>query len=165
MPAQPIYNVGDTARLEILVRANTTSLAVASAAGATAITVYATDGYAAADTVVIEPSSTPEHAPQETRVVSGSPAPTANVITLTAALIFAHPAGAIVSELVAGTVAATVRLPDGTTSAGSVSNVSTGRYRVDYTTTQAGEHRIEWAVSGAAIAAGVYPFTVLTDTV
>lgn len=157
------YYIGAVVRLEILVRTNTTRLATAAAAGATTITVYDTTGYADTITLVIEPSETPEMGPQETRIVSGTP--TATVITLAAALAFAHPAGALVSELVAGTVAATVRLPDGTTSAGSVSNVSTGRYRVDYTTTQAGEHRIEWAVSGAAIAAGVYPFTVLTDTV
>lgn len=157
------YYVGSVVRLEILVRTNTTKLATAAAAGATSITVYDTTGYADTNTLVIEPSETPELGPQETRIVSGTP--TATVITLTAALAFGHPAGSLVSELVAGTVAATVRLPDGTTAAGSVSNVSTGRYRVDYTTSQAGEHVIEWAVSGTAVAAGAYPFLVLTDRV
>lgn len=160
--ATPVYDVGDVVRLEILVRANTTSMAAAAAAGATTITVYDTTGYADTNVIVINPSTTPEHAPQETRIVSG--APTATVITLTVALAFAHPAGTIVSELSAGTVTAIVRLPDGTTSAGSVSNVSTGRYRVDHTATLAGEHRIEWTVASPA-ASGTYAFQVTSDTV
>jgi hypothetical protein len=160
--ASPVYSIGDVCRLEILVRTNTTSLATAAAAGATTITVYDTTGYADTNTVVVAPSQTPEHAPQETRVVSGTP--TANVITLTVALAFPHPAGTLVSELVAGTVTAIVKLPDGTTSVGSVSNVSTGRYRVDHTATMAGKHWIEWTVTSPA-ASGTFAFDVASDIV
>lgn len=57
-----------------------------------------------------------------------------------------------------GTVVATVTLPDGTTSAPTVSGTST--YSATYTTTQAGLHRINWVSSGATVAAHADVFNV-----
>jgi hypothetical protein len=152
---------GSVVRLELLVRVNTTALAEASRAGATSLTVYDLTGYTAADSIVIEPSPTPEFSPQEILVISAA---TGHTIT-TAATAFAHPKGTLVSRLIAATVTASVKLPDGTVVAGSVNSVSTGRYRLDYATSYVGTHVVEWDIDGTAIGAGAYTFNVSDDLV
>jgi len=153
--------LGSVVRLELLVRVNTTALAEPARAGATSLVVYDPTGYVNLDTIVIEPSATPEFSPQEILVISGT---TGHAIA-TAATAFAHPKGALVSRLIAATVTAQVLLPDGTTVAGSVSSVSTGRYRLDYTTTLVGTHVVEWGIDGTAVGAGAYTFNVSDDLV
>lgn len=152
---------GSVVRLELLVRVNTTALAEAARAGATSLTVYDLTGYTAADSIVIEPSATPELSPQEILTISAA---SGHVIT-TAATAFAHPKGALVSRLIAATVTAQVKRPDGTVSSGTVNAVSTGRYRLDYTTAYVGTHVVEWSIDGTAIGAGVYTFNVSDDLV
>src|SRR6478752_6854277 len=51
----------------------------------------------------------------------------------------------------AGTVAATVTLPDGTTAAASVSTPSTGVYDISYTTTQTGLHNLSGSATGGVL--------------
>jgi hypothetical protein len=48
----------------------------------------------------------------------------------------------------ASAVTCTIYLPDGTTSAGSVTNPSTGLYNVDFSPTQVGRHAIKWLATG-----------------
>jgi hypothetical protein len=153
--------LGSVVRLELLVRVNTTALAEAARAGATSLSVYDLTGYTAADSIVIEPSPTPELSPQEILVISAA---TGHTITC-AATAFAHPKGTLVSRLIAATVTAQVELPDGTIVAGSVASVSTGRYRLDYTTAYVGTHVVEWAIAGTALGAGAYTFAVSDDLV
>lgn len=57
------------------------------------------------------------------------------------------PAGVLVND---ATTAVTVTLPDGTTATPTVSNASTGVYRADYTTTQAGRHLVRWVTTAPA---------------
>jgi hypothetical protein len=152
---------GSVVRLELLVRVNTTALAEASRAGATSLTVYDLTGYTAADAIVIEPSATPELSPQEILTISAA---TGHTIT-TAATAFAHPKGALVSRLIAATVTAQVKRPDGTVSAGTVNAVSTGRYRLDYATSYVGTHIVEWGIDGTAVGAGAYTFNVSDELV
>lgn len=49
----------------------------------------------------------------------------------------------------AGALAATITLPDGTTTTPTVSNPSTGNYQISYVTTQLGRHGIRWVATGA----------------
>ena len=49
----------------------------------------------------------------------------------------------------AGALAATITLPDGTTTTPTVSNPSTGNYQISYITTQLGRHGIRWVATGA----------------
>ncbi|PWK81729.1 hypothetical protein C8D88_116141 [Lentzea atacamensis] len=64
----------------------------------------------------------------------------------------------------AGAVTLTITLPDGTTSAPSVSNPSTGRYQVDYATVQAGRHIVRWVATGANASAYTDAFDVAEAT-
>jgi hypothetical protein len=47
----------------------------------------------------------------------------------------------------ASTIALTITLPDGTSSAPTPTNPSTGRYEYDYTTAQAGRHLVRWVAT------------------
>jgi hypothetical protein len=58
----------------------------------------------------------------------------------------------------AGTVTATVTLPDGTTTAPTVSNSGTGLYDFDYLTVQAGRHTILGSATGGALGTAVEKF-------
>jgi hypothetical protein len=60
----------------------------------------------------------------------------------------------------AGAITLTVTLPDGTVATPSVSNPSTGRYQVDYPTTQVGRHTARWVATGANSSAYVDVFDV-----
>lgn len=60
----------------------------------------------------------------------------------------------------AGSVVLTITLPDGTTSTPAVSNLSTGRYQVDFPTTQSGRHQARWVASGVNASAYVDIFDV-----
>lgn len=50
------------------------------------------------------------------------------------------------------TVALTITLPDGTTTAPTPANTATGKYKVDFVPTQAGRHLIRWVTTGPATA-------------
>lgn len=56
----------------------------------------------------------------------------------------------------AGTVALTITLPDGTTTSPAPTNTSTGKYKYDLVTTQAGRHLFRWQTTN--------PATAFTDT-
>jgi hypothetical protein len=59
----------------------------------------------------------------------------------------------------AGTVTATITLPDGTSTAPTVANPSTGRYTIDYLTTQAGPHQIVVSATGGVLGSIVRRWT------
>ena len=61
-------------------------------------------------------------------------------------------------------VAATVTLPDGTTSAPTVAHTATGAYSISYTPTQAGQHHIRWVATGTNASAYTDAFTVRDTT-
>ena len=61
----------------------------------------------------------------------------------------------------AGAVTLTVTLPDGTTTAPSVTNSSTGVYTATYTPTQVGRHGVRWVATGANAGAYTDVFDVL----
>lgn len=58
----------------------------------------------------------------------------------------------------AGTVTATITLPDGTTSSPSITNPETGQYDLDYLTSQVGRHTIIGTATGGTLGAGVEKF-------
>src|SRR4030095_8673193 len=58
----------------------------------------------------------------------------------------------------AGTVTATVTLPDGTTTAPTVVNSGTGLYDFDYLTVQVGRHTILGSATGGALGTAVEKF-------
>lgn len=60
----------------------------------------------------------------------------------------------------ATTVVCTITLPDGTSSAPTVSNPSTGSYTVDYTPTQIGRHLVRWVATGSNAGSFTDAFTV-----
>lgn len=64
----------------------------------------------------------------------------------------------------AGAVVLTIGLPDGTSVTPSVLNPSTGRYQVDYPTTQAGPHSVRWVATGANASAHTDAFDVRPGT-
>jgi len=55
----------------------------------------------------------------------------------------------------------TVTLPDGSTSAATVTNPSTGNYTATLLSTQAGRHRFRWTASGTN--SGGFPYTDVVD--
>lgn len=59
-----------------------------------------------------------------------------------------------------GAVTVTIKLPDGTTTTPSASNVSTGVYRATYTTTQAGTHWVRFLGTPPAQGAEEISFSV-----
>lgn len=63
----------------------------------------------------------------------------------------------------AGTVTATVTLPDATTTAPSVANPSAGKYTFDYLTTQAGRHSVLVSATGGVLGSGVLRWTDVFD--
>lgn len=64
-----------------------------------------------------------------------------------------------------GTIAATITLPDGTTAAGTVSNPSTGFYRISYDPTMAGTHAYRLVATGAVDSAEEGTFIVKASLV
>ena len=61
-------------------------------------------------------------------------------------------------------VAATITLPDGTTSTPTVAHTGTGAYSISYTPTQAGQHLIRWLATGVNASAYTDTFTVRDTT-
>lgn len=57
-------------------------------------------------------------------------------------------------------VAATITLPDGTTTSGTVTNSGAGLYDVNYTPTQSGRHLIRWVATGTNASAFTDEFSV-----
>lgn len=64
----------------------------------------------------------------------------------------------------AGAVTLTVGLPDGTSATPVISNPSTGRYQVDYATSQAGRHTVRWVATGVNASAHADTFDVRPGT-
>lgn len=64
-----------------------------------------------------------------------------------------------------GTVVLTVTLPDGTTTAPTVTNPSTGSYKATYQSTQAGLHSLRWLATGANPGAMTDVFTVMDPAI
>jgi hypothetical protein len=60
----------------------------------------------------------------------------------------------------ASAVTCTITLPDGTSSAGSVTNPSTGLYNCDFSPSQVGRYAVRWLATGTNAAAFTDEFTV-----
>lgn len=147
---------GDKPRIEAWFGTNITSLAVAAVAGALTITVYDTTGYADADGVLIE---LPSELTAETRVIATSGVSSSTgVLTLTAALRWAHQRGVQVWEPKAPTtVTLTVINPVGqkTVLTGSdLTGNGTGAYYYDLAIDTLGVWRYRWTGTGALVAGG-----------
>jgi hypothetical protein len=119
-----------------------------------------TTGYADTNTIVIRPSHPSEG--EERRTITGTP--TEHVITVTAALAFAHGVGEVVGELATPTAVLTIELPDGTTTAPSVTS-SGGVHTATLALTQAGRHEVEWSGTGNGAGELEYSFEVLSNLI
>lgn len=124
--APAVFHRGDRIRLTADFWTNQTTLALPAQAGATAITVQNTAGYANTNPVILDPGRDTE----ETAEVSGSPS--GGVITLAAALRYSHTVGSVVGELTNPTSAVIwTKDPTGTETSNATTQDSTGRYHVD----------------------------------
>lgn len=148
----------DRVRLEAWFGTLETRVAVASARDVLTLTVYDPAGYVAGDTIIVRAG----HDRAETRVIAaGGVNATTGVLTLTAALRFAHNQDEPVMKLtaptaitltyqspaqaVAGTVT-TKTLPD-------LTNPSIGYYYFEPDMSEEGTWRSRWKATGAVVAA------------
>ena len=151
--------------VEAFVETLPSALAATANAGATTITVFDPSRWTAGGGDVLKiGDGDPQDSDSElvtTASVSGK------VVTLTAALAWAHGFRTPVYKLSAATIAAAIQRLDGTETALTLSSVSTGRYRGTYTTSAAdsGPNLIEVNATGTAIGAATAPVTVLADLV
>lgn len=143
------YAVGQTVREWSTWTINETRLAAAAAAGATTISVYRPDGWAAADVLAINPNGDTEQTPTVSSI-SGK------VVTLTAALTSAwsHGVGETVGELAdPTTLTLVVEDPAGTETTytyagGDIVKSAVGRYYYDAAYSSAGTYKLKWAATG-----------------
>ena len=156
---------GTQIEVEAFVETLPSALAATANAGATTITVYDPSRWTAGGGDVLKlGDGDPQDGDSElvtTASVSGK------VVTLTAALSWAHGFRTPVYKLSAATIAAAIQRQDGTETSLTLSSVTTGRYRGTHTTAPAdsGPNLIEVNATGTAIGAGVQPITVLADLV
>jgi hypothetical protein len=162
MPRDVIYP-GTTIECDVVVTGQASPLAASVAAGASVITVYDASRWLAGQVLKIGEGD-PQSTDSEIRTIAGAGI-TGNVVTLTAALGFGHARDTPVYRILDATMTASVRLPDATTTALSLSSVTTGRYRGLYVPTQSGAHDIEAAASGTVTAVNAERIEVLTDRV
>jgi hypothetical protein len=155
------YYPGDSIEVDVFVRAVTSRLTAACAAGATTLTVADASRWASPQVLKID-NGDPQMGPSEIVTISSI---SGAVVTLSAGTLRAHPAGTPVARILDATLAAQVEEPDGTDSALSLSSVTTGRYRGTVTVDQAGQHDIEVVASGTATGANAASFDVVTDRV
>lgn len=160
------YYPGTVLEFDCLIETEISKLAKPAAEGATTITVFDPSRWSASDILLIWPNgqeADPQATAAEMVTVSSI---SGKVVTLSAATSFAHQAGVDVSHLVNATVASSVELPNGTSTATvTFSNVSTGLYRGTYTSGTPGEHIIEVVTSGNVIAAIAKKFNIMTDEI
>lgn len=160
------YYPGTVLEFDCLVETEISKLAKPAAEGATTITVFDPSRWSASDVLLIWPNgqdADPQATAAELVTISSI---AGKVVTLSAATAFAHQAGVDVSHVVNATLAGTVELPNGTSTASvSFANVSTGVYRGTYTTATPGEHVIEVLATGNVIAAIAKKFNVLSDEI
>jgi hypothetical protein len=155
------YFPGDSVEVDVFVRAVTSKLTAACAAGATTITVADASRWASPQVLKIDDGD-PQMGPSEIVTISSI---SGAVVTLSAGTLRAHPAGTPVARILDATLAAQVEEPDGTDTSLSLSSVTTGRYRGSVTVDQAGQHDIEVVASGTAVGASSVSFDVVTDKV
>lgn len=154
------YDISQAVRLKYLAWINPTTLRAASAAAATTISVRDASGYAAADSVVLNPGALNE----ETATVSSV---SGTVITLSAGLVYDHAVNEPVGEL-ADPTTLTVKYQDPSgnettlvylTDAALVRD-SLGKFHVILTVDEAGRWFHQAKGTGAVIAAGEEDFYV-----
>lgn len=143
-----VFTRGTRVRLWGTFWVNQTTLALSAAAGALTITVQDATGYANADPVVLAPGT----AKQELLTVSGTPT-AAGVITLAAALRYAHSVGEVVGELTTPSAhKIRTRDPSGTETDRTTSVASVGRvyFDLDIPNTSAAEGTWHYDPAGTA---------------
>lgn len=154
--AEPAWHVGDYPRLEFWTGINLTALAAPVAAGASAIRVYDTGGYADGDVVAIEAGL---DRGEVRTIASGGVNATAGTLTFTAALARPHPAAGEVMELAApSTLVVTIIAPSGavtTLGLGDLTPVMAGHYRYEgKELDEEGRWRVTQVATGAVKAGG-----------
>ena len=153
------YYPGQQIEIEAFVRGTTSRLTKPCQEAATTLTVADASRWSASQVLKIGEGD-PQLGPSELVTVSSI---SGAVVTLSAATLRAHPAGAPVARILDATLVCTVEKPSAAESTVTLSSVTTGRYRGTFTPDQAGAHDIEVTASGAAVGSNAVAFDVQTD--